>query len=54
MSKNDNELPNEEFFPLSNRYSEPVKCCSPIFIAAVIREIYSFMKFIQFIIPNYN
>ena len=49
------ELLNEEFFPLSSRCYD---CCKevflPIFIAAVVRETYPFIKIIQPISPNYN
>ena len=49
------ELPSEASFPLSNRYYDHCKkCLLSIFIAAVVREIYSFIKIMQSISPNYN
>ena len=51
----DMELPNEEFFPLSNRcYDHCKNVFLPIFIAAVVRETYFFIKIMQPISPNYN
>ena len=46
------ELPNETFFPLS--YDHCKNFLSPIFIAAVVRETYSFIKIMQPISPSYN
>ena len=48
------ELPNEASFPLSKRYYDHCKWLLTIFIAAVVRETYSFIKIRQFISPNYN
>ena len=49
------ELPNEAFFPLSNYcYDHSRKCLLPIFIAAVVRETYSFIKIVHSISLNYN
>ena len=31
-----------------------MECCLPIFMAAVVRETYSFIKIMQPISPNYN
>ena len=48
------ELPSEASFPLSNRYYDHCKkCLLSIFIAAVVREIYSFIKIMQPTSPNY-
>ena len=47
------ELPNEAFFLLATVAMITVNIL-PIFIAAVVREIYSFIKIMQPIIPNYN
>ena len=49
------ELPNEASFPLSSRcYDHCKKCLVTIFIAAVVRETYSFIKIMQPISPNNN
>ena len=49
------ELPNEEFFALCNRCYDHCKMSfTRIFIAAVVRETYSFIKINQLISPNYN
>ena len=49
------ELPNKASFPFSGRYYDHCKkCFLPIFIAAVFRETYSFIKIMQPISPNYN
>ena len=47
------ELPNEASFTLSNRYYDHCKMLL-IFLAAVLRETYSFIKTMQPISPNYN
>ena len=47
------ELPNEAFFLLATVAMISVKIL-PIFIAAVFRETYSFIKIMQPISPNYN
>ena len=47
------ELPNEAFFLLETVAMITLKILS-IFIAAVVREIYSFIKIMQPISPNYN
>ena len=49
------ELLNEEFFTLSSRcYDCRKDVFLHIFIAAVVRETYPFIKIIQPISPNYN
>ena len=50
------DLPNEEFFPPSSRCYDHWKkvIFLPIFIAAVVRETYSFIKIMQPITPKYN
>ena len=47
------ELPNEVFFLLPTFAMITLKML-PIFIAAVFRETYFFIKIMQPIIPNYN
>ena len=49
------ESPIEAFFPLNNHcYDHFYLYLLPIFIAAVVREIYSFIKIMQPISPNCN
>ena len=47
------ELPNEAFFLLETVAMTTLKIL-PIFIAAVVKETYSYIKIMQPISPNYN
>ena len=46
--------PMKNFFLLATVAMIAVKMFLPIFIAAVVRETYSFNKIMQLISPNYN
>ena len=47
------ELPNEAFFLLETVAMITLNVL-PIFIAAVVKETYSYIKIMQTISPNYN